>query len=238
MKKNIYFYNNPLFFLFFIVTGTGAFAQLKVGDNSTTISSSAVLDVESTNKGFLPPRVALTGTTDQVTIPLPSQGLIVFNTASTINGPCLAINVGSPSSPKWSALQVFNDNFGSSQGKLVYAGIPDPLKTIKVGSAEFRLSPIGGGHSIEMRLNNMPSVNTSYVTQRLGWYSLGINQSESYTLFTTSDYTSWKPINAFGAVSLNNSYTIHVFSPADRYFYKITGLVKADQYVCLVIEAF
>ncbi|WP_435355914.1 hypothetical protein [Emticicia sp. SJ17W-69] len=57
-------------------------AQLKVGSNPTNLASSAVLEVESTNKGVLLPRIALTSITDQVTIPTPATGLLVYNTGA------------------------------------------------------------------------------------------------------------------------------------------------------------
>lgn len=61
-------------------------AQLKVGNNPTTLNPSAALEVEATNKGFLPPRVALTGTTDATTIPTPAAGLLVINTTAAGSG--------------------------------------------------------------------------------------------------------------------------------------------------------
>lgn len=61
-------------------------AQVKIGNNPATISPSAALEVETTNKGFLPPRVALTGTTDVSTIPSPATGLLVYNTTSAGSG--------------------------------------------------------------------------------------------------------------------------------------------------------
>ena len=55
-------------------------AQVSVGASSP--HPSAMLDVNSTTKGFLPPRVALTGTGDNSTVASPVNGLIVYNTAS------------------------------------------------------------------------------------------------------------------------------------------------------------
>jgi hypothetical protein len=53
----------------------------------TTPASGAMLDVKSTNKGLLPPRVSLISITDVATIPSPTAGLIVYNTnASITNG--------------------------------------------------------------------------------------------------------------------------------------------------------
>jgi hypothetical protein len=57
-------------------------AQVKVGNNPTSITASAILDVESTSKGVIFPRIALTGPADQTTISSPATGLLVYNTGS------------------------------------------------------------------------------------------------------------------------------------------------------------
>jgi len=59
------------------VTGEG-----NVGIGTNDPDTSALLDVSSTNKGFLPPRIALNSTTDVVTIPSPATGLFVYNTGA------------------------------------------------------------------------------------------------------------------------------------------------------------
>lgn len=63
----------------------------QTGIGTTTPDASAKLEVSATNKGFLPPRVTLTGTNDNTTIKnaagtsiTPATGLLVFNT--TANG--------------------------------------------------------------------------------------------------------------------------------------------------------
>ncbi len=50
--------------------------------NYTTPASSSVLDVKSTSKGFLPPRVALNSTKDVTTIASPTNGLLIYNTGA------------------------------------------------------------------------------------------------------------------------------------------------------------
>ena len=65
------------FFLFFIQI---AIAQTGIG--TTTPNASAKLEVYATNKGFLPPRIALTATTDATTIASPVAGLLIYNTAT------------------------------------------------------------------------------------------------------------------------------------------------------------
>ena len=57
-----------------------SFAQTGIG--TTTPNASAKLEVYATNKGFLPPRIALTATTDATTIASPVAGLLIYNTAT------------------------------------------------------------------------------------------------------------------------------------------------------------
>jgi hypothetical protein len=54
----------------------------QVGVGTTSVNPSAKFQIDATNKGFLQPRVALTGTADASTIVSPATGLMVFNTAS------------------------------------------------------------------------------------------------------------------------------------------------------------
>lgn len=60
-------------------------SQVKIGDNPTTINANSVLELESTNKGFLPPRIALN---DKSSIaPLTgtvTAGMLVYSTGGTL----------------------------------------------------------------------------------------------------------------------------------------------------------
>ncbi|MDP2175818.1 MAG: hypothetical protein Q8K70_07915 [Bacteroidota bacterium] len=60
-------------------------AQIKVGDNPTTINANSVLELESTNKGLLLPRVALTGTSSASPLSAHVAGMTVYNTATAGN---------------------------------------------------------------------------------------------------------------------------------------------------------
>jgi len=75
-------------FIFCVIFPWSLSAQVGVG--TTTVASSARLQVEATNKGFLPPRVALQGTDDATmatpTIASPASGLLVYNTATAGSG--------------------------------------------------------------------------------------------------------------------------------------------------------
>ena len=68
------------FFIIGFIISFGGFSQTGIG--TTTPHVSAKLDVSATNKGFLPPRIALLSINDVATIASPATGLVIFNTAT------------------------------------------------------------------------------------------------------------------------------------------------------------
>ncbi len=75
-----------IFALCFLLSAT-TLLQAQVGVGTSTPAASAQLDVSSTTKGFLPPRVALVST-DNTSSPIssPATGLLVYNTAEVGSG--------------------------------------------------------------------------------------------------------------------------------------------------------
>jgi uncharacterized protein (TIGR02145 family) len=71
-------------------------AQVVVG--GTVPDPSAILDIQSTYKGFLWPRM---NTSERNAIISPAKGLIIFNTATL----CMEINMGSTSTPQWERIK-------------------------------------------------------------------------------------------------------------------------------------
>jgi hypothetical protein len=61
--------------------------KAQTGIGTTTPDASAKLDVSATNKGFLPPRIALTATNAASPVTSPATGLLVYNTATTGTAP-------------------------------------------------------------------------------------------------------------------------------------------------------
>jgi len=68
------------YFVLFVSMMVGiasGYAQSKVGNNPTSINATAVFEVESTTKGFLPPRMT---TAQRNAIPNKVNGLVIYNT--------------------------------------------------------------------------------------------------------------------------------------------------------------
>jgi hypothetical protein len=71
-----------LFFTGLILLVTNAlFSQVAINSDDSAPDNSAMLDVKSTNKGLLPPRVALTEINSSVPVTSPAVGLFIYNTA-------------------------------------------------------------------------------------------------------------------------------------------------------------
>lgn len=62
-----------------------ASAQVKIGDNPNTINANSLLELESTNKGFLPPRVALNSTASVAPLTgTVTAGMMVYSSGGTL----------------------------------------------------------------------------------------------------------------------------------------------------------
>lgn len=66
----------------FLISGAVLQAQMKVGDNPTTINPNSVLEIESTNKGLLLPRLGLSSTASFAPLAAHIAGMTVYNTAT------------------------------------------------------------------------------------------------------------------------------------------------------------
>ena len=63
-------------YLIFFLYSISVSSQVKIGDNASLVDSSAMLEVESTDRGFLLPRLS---TSQMNLISNPSEGLVIYN---------------------------------------------------------------------------------------------------------------------------------------------------------------
>ena len=64
----------------FIVTSTGS-----TGIGTTTPNASAILDINSADRGILGPRISLTSSTMQLSASPNAKGLLIYNTGPILN---------------------------------------------------------------------------------------------------------------------------------------------------------
>lgn len=82
-----------------MLSATLSLAQVKMGDNPTAINPGSLLELESTNKGLLMPRISLTNTTTWGLLGTPAAGMHVYNTnpaitSTNVSYPTLAAKIG------------------------------------------------------------------------------------------------------------------------------------------------
>lgn len=119
-------------------------AQNNVGIGTNTPDASAKIDISSTDKGLLIPRIALSSTTDAATIPNPATALLVYNTATAGTSPNnvtpgFYYNAGTAGVPVWTRLQTgssntdwnLNGNAGTNQ-----PAVPAVYGTSAIGNTE------------------------------------------------------------------------------------------------------
>ena len=140
MKKNL---QKLLMLNMLILLSYHSQAQLiaqKIGNNPTSKDASAVLELESANKGLLPPRLT---TVQRNAITLPAKGLVVFNLTS--NG--LEINTGTPAAPVWSsATTVLTANNGLTRVANDFRLGGTLTAATNIDQAGFNLSTTGTGN--------------------------------------------------------------------------------------------
>jgi hypothetical protein len=129
-----------LSFLFFSVS---IFAQTGIG--TATPNASAKLDVYSTDKGFLPPRVALTATNAASPITNPANGLMVFNTVTAGSSPFQVV----PGYYYWDAVGLkwvsLSTTVGNVQNQAVYRSTSNTAAGNAVTTWNSRFNNIAAG---------------------------------------------------------------------------------------------
>lgn len=71
-----------IFLTLALALGIMASAQVRIGGTGTTVDANAILELQSTTKGLLFPKVALTSTTAFAPLSAHTAGMTVYNTAT------------------------------------------------------------------------------------------------------------------------------------------------------------
>jgi len=175
-KSTLVFTKIRLFCLLFIFY---QYSYSQVGINTTNPDNSALLDIHSTNKGVLLPRVHLTSRTDISTITNPAKGLVIIadaNAGTSINQ-VFENHIYVFNGSMWEELLEENRNaIDFLFPKLAALGRKTSITTcldsqgIGLGFREFELDP----NTIKNKDGNILNVNGSLKASRKGFYSWSI----------------------------------------------------------------
>lgn len=85
-------------------TNTAHAQNMAINTDGSTPDASAMVDITSTSKGFLAPRMT---TAQQNAISLPAKGLLIFNTTDNT----FKVNTGTPALPLWTTLSASSNDW-------------------------------------------------------------------------------------------------------------------------------
>lgn len=203
MKKHLY----SIVTILTMLGSTKILAQVKIGDNPTVVNSGSLLELESTNKGLLMPRLA-----DTTSISNPPQGMFMFNNNDTS---LYFRRLGG-----WRHLSVGDDNYWKGIGFDI--GLPVdriytefPVTVSMLGSAPLGMhAPFQTrgmiGNTLAMFGNGAPD-HTAGISLVGNWPGVYFNSYYNSNIFTMA------PGNT-GNISLDESNTA-----GGAFLFKLTG---------------
>jgi len=206
-------YSIFLYFPFLIFSfKLNAQQNVSISDVSSTPNASSVLDVNSSTKGLLIPRVALTATNAAAPITLPETSLLVYNTATngaspTNVAPGYYYNAGTPTVPNWVRL---------------YAGPTNGAEWKLLGNAGTVAPNTGYGNAVNNNfLGTTDAIDVTFVSNNLERMRIKSDNADNLrigmgTAFT-ANYTGGNPsllhLNDWGNTS--NDYAQLALSTAN-----------------------
>ena len=175
------------------------FAQVGIG--TATPDASAMLEIASTSKGLLMPRLT---TVQRDAMTLPASGLMIFN--STQNDG--QINVGTPASPNWIGIKGQESPLSVSESSSV--SVTSTSYTLLTG---FTISPPEGAYIglFNAQLSNESSFSTAQGVTDLNslyTYLMGVTGGTSHALvFGNAEVLTPGIYDVTGAPSIANTLT-------------------------------
>ena len=168
----IKYFHKPLFLFIFILFAKNSFSQLGINGSNTPPATNAMLDVSSTTKGVLFPRMT-TAQRNSLTA-IATDGLTVYDTTTKgywfFNGTSWQSIATIASSSPWlaSANNIYNNNIGN-----VGIGITAPTEKLQVvGNVKATGLLLDGGNTSDYLIKSNAA---GTVGRRKGFGALAIN---------------------------------------------------------------
>lgn len=170
-----------LFFSFFIFI-----VQAQTGIGTTNPDASAKLEVNATNKGFLPPRVVLTATNSASPITNPANGLMVFNTVTAGTNPYQVVPgyyYWDGTGQQWISLST---TVGNVQNQAIFRSTTNITAGSAINSWNSRFNNIASG---DLTVTSNTTFTLSNGIYKIQW-GLPHQQTNTYNAMQLQEYTS------------------------------------------------
>lgn len=170
-----------LFFSFFIFI-----VQAQTGIGTTNPDASAKLEVNATNKGFLPPRVVLTATNSASPITNPANGLMVFNTVTAGTNPYQVVPgyyYWDGTGQQWISLST---TVGNVQNQAIFRSTTNIGAGSAINSWNSKFNNIASG---DLTVTSNTTFTLSNGIYKIQW-GLPHQQTNTYNAMQLQEYTS------------------------------------------------
>jgi hypothetical protein len=211
---------STIFVIFFLIFTCRSFSQVAINTDASTPDNSAMLDVKSTTKGMLIPRMTAA---QRDAIASPATGLLIFCTTNNL----YYSNIGTPVAPNWIFV---NSQWLANQSRIYYNGgyvgigtnLPEFLLDVQSSGAFIRIKSTVGWAGIILDKTN-PADN-GYLIHSQGGTSLwtegtiGNNNFSLHNWNTLSDALTVNIANNYArfsgrfGINTDPSYDLHVNS--------------------------
>jgi hypothetical protein len=213
-----------LFFLFFLVINISVYAQVAINADGSTPDNSAMLDIKSTTKGLLAPRMTQA---QRNAISNPATGLTIFQTDGTTG---LFYNAGTPAVPSWNLVGTNAGQWLNNGNNIYYnpgfVGIGTSTPDAPLSVANTSLGGISTQGSFQIGQSNTYNLvcdnnevqaryNSGGSTLYLQYWGGNINAcSSGGTAIFSGPVNMYSNLNASGKIGVKTapSYDLHVSS--------------------------
>ena len=174
----------------------------QTGIGTTSPDASAKLEVASSNKGFLPPRVALTATNSASPVSNPANGLMVFNTVTAGTSPFQVVPgyyYWDGTGAKWVSLST---TVGNVQNQAIYRSTANTNTGSAVTTWASRFNNIAAG---DLSVSAGTTFALSNGIYKIQW-GLPFQQANTYNAMSLQEFSNgtWN--------SFNGDYNLSVVS--------------------------
>ena len=200
-------------------------SSAQTGIGTTTPNASAKLDVYSTNKGFLPPRVTLTSATDAATIVSPAEGLLIYNLGS------VGLQAGYYywNSANWATIATAssagNGVTATNMVNLYAKAYSTAAGDIANSSGYSFTVPVSGRYLFDFSCTGYSNATITYKV-RQGTTDIGTDAQTSYNNTVHVEYNGKIEVNLQSGVTYNvyvNSNGNRDLGDYDRVYYKLVA---------------
>jgi hypothetical protein len=190
MKK--YYYLIGLLFGVFV-------SHAQTGIGTTSPDASAKLEISATNKGFLPPRVALTATNSASPISSPANGLMVFNTVTAGTNPFQVVPgyyYWDGTGQKWVSLST---TVGNVMNQSIFRSNANTSAGSAITSWDTRFNNIASG---DLTVTSLTTFTLSNGIYKIEW-ALPYQSANTYNSMQLQEFSSgsWNAFRGDGAYS-------------------------------------